>query len=64
MLSAVRVKILTHSNGTIKLQTNLASLTEVTSTKTKNLASVRTGTGAGHRLLSGGCNISRQRSVG
>jgi hypothetical protein len=54
MLSAVRVKVPAHSNGLLKLQTNLGSLIEVTSTKTKSLALVQIGTGADRRPMSGG----------
>ena len=43
MLSAVRIKVLAHSNGVLKLQTNLGSLIEVTSPKTKSLALVQIG---------------------
>jgi hypothetical protein len=33
MLSAVRVKVFAHSNGTLKLKTNLGTLVEVASPK-------------------------------
>jgi hypothetical protein len=52
MLSTVRVKVFAHSDGTLKLQTNLDALVEVASPK--SLVSSQIGTGAGRRRRSGG----------
>lgn len=40
MLSAVRVKVLAHSNGTLKLITNLGALIEVASPKSLDVARI------------------------
>jgi hypothetical protein len=52
ILTALRVTVLAHSNGTLKLQTNLGALVKIASVK--SIASARTGTGADRRRLSDG----------
>ncbi|PYS90276.1 MAG: hypothetical protein DMF64_15460 [Acidobacteria bacterium] len=52
MLSAVRVKVFAHSNGTLKLRTNLGAHVEVASPKSLDVA--RIGTGVDRRRRSVG----------
>lgn len=58
MLTALRVNVLAHSNGTLKLQTNLGAIIAI-SPEIRSLFSNRTGTGADQRRQSGGCNNVR-----
>ena len=53
MLTAPRVNALAHSNGTLKLQTNLGAIFAIRP-EIKSSALARTGTGAGRRRRSGG----------
>src|SRR5205085_4804276 len=62
MLSAVRVKLFAHSDGILKLKTNLGALVEVASPKSSDVS--RTGTGADRRRRSVGCSSDPNRRVG
>lgn len=58
MLTVLRVTVLAHSNGTLKLQTNLGAILAICP-EIKSLVSSRTGTGAGRRRPSSGCGSGR-----
>ena len=64
LLSAVRVKVVAHSDGELKLKTNLGSLVGVSAAEAKSLALVQIGTGAGRRRRSGGCSSCRRGRAG
>lgn len=63
MLTALRVTVLAHSNGTLKLQTNLRALLNI-NPELKSLISSQTGIDADQRLLSDGCRSVRQGLAG
>lgn len=58
MLTALRVKVLAHSQGRLKMQTNLGDFIDI-SPEIRSLVSSRTGTGAGRRRRSSGCGSGR-----
>ena len=55
MLTVLRVTVLTHSNGTPKLQTNLGAILSICP-EIKSLVSSQIGTGAGRRRRWGDCS--------
>jgi hypothetical protein len=63
MLTALRINVLAHSNGTLKLQTNLGAILQISS-KIKSLVLNQTGTDADRRPLSGGCRNARRCRAG
>lgn len=63
MLTVLRVNVLAHSNGTLKLQTNLGAILAICP-EIKSLVSSQTGIGAGRRRRSGGCSSARRERVG
>jgi len=58
MLTVLRVNVLAHSNGTLKLQTNLGAILAICP-EIKSLVSSQIGTGAGRRRQWGGCSSVR-----
>jgi site-specific DNA recombinase len=57
-LTALRVTVLAHSNGTLKLHTNLGAILQI-SPEIKSLVLTRTGIAAGRRRRSDGCSRGR-----
>jgi hypothetical protein len=60
MLTVLRVTVLAHSNGTLKLQTNLGAILAICP-EIKSLVSSQIGTGGGRRRRSSGCGSGRSR---
>ena len=60
MLNALRVKVLAHSQGDLKMQTNLGAFIDI-SPEIRSLVSTQTGTGAGRRRRWSGRGSGRWR---
>lgn len=63
MLTVLRVTVLAHSNGTLKLQTNLGAILAICP-EIKSLVLSQIGTGAGRRRRSGDRSSARSRRGG
>ena len=63
MPTVLRVTVLAHSNGALKLQTNLGAILAICP-EIKSLVSSQIGIGAGRRRRSGGCGSGRCRRAG